>query len=144
MPSTVWDNRRNPTITNSGSTLPFIQQTVATVTESDGINPPRTNSYSYAGGFYDGSRREFSGFAVVTNTDATLRTTVSYFHTGGGRNYSTLGEYNDAGNFAKRGMAYRVETYGNDSLLYQVVVNQIDQTNFNNGTRFFPFISQTF
>src|SRR6185437_15196989 len=42
-------------------------------------------------------------------------TTVNYFHTGGGRNYSTLGEYQDtnsvSGNFAKSGMAYRIETY---------------------------------
>ncbi len=144
VPSTAWDNRSNPNNANSGSTLPFVQYTVASVTESDGINPPQTNSYSYAGGYFDGSRREFSGFAVVTNIDPTLRTTVSYFHTGGGRNYSALGEYNDAGNFAKRGMAYRVETYGNDSLLYHVVVNQVDQTNYNNSTRFFPFISQTF
>jgi RHS repeat-associated protein len=143
-PSTVWDNRKDPTVSNSGSTLPFVQYTVATITESDGVNPLRTNSYSYAGGFYDGGRREFSGFAVVTNTDATLRTTVTYFHTGGGRNYSALGEYLDAGNFAKRSMAYRVETYGNDNNLYKVVVNQVDQTNFNNGTRFFPFVSQSF
>ena len=144
LPSTVWDNRSNPANNNSGSTLPFIQQTVATVVESDGLNPPRTNSYSYAGGFYDGSRHELSGFAVVTNIDATLRTTVTYFHTGGGRNYSTLGEYQDTGNFAKRGMAYRVEVYGNDSLLYHVAVNQVDQANYNNGTRFFPFISKSF
>jgi RHS repeat-associated protein len=144
VPSTVWDNRSNPTNANSGSTLPFVQYTVATVTEFDGINPARTNSYSYAGGYFDGSRREFAGFAVVTNTDATLRTTVTYFHTGGGRNYASLGEYQDAGNFAKRGMAYRIETYGNDSSLYKVVINQIDQTNFNNNTRFFPFISQSF
>jgi RHS repeat-associated protein len=144
VPSTAWDNRKDPTSAASGSTLPFPQYTVATVIESDGINPPRTNLYSYAGGFYDGGRHEFSGFAVVTNIDATLRTTVTYFHTGGGRNYSALGEYQDSGNFAKRGMAYRIETYGNDSLLYKVVVNQIDQTNFNNGTRFFPFVSQMF
>lgn len=144
VPSTLWDNRSNPTTANSGSTLPFVQYTVARLVKSDGINPAFTNSYSYAGGFYDGGRREFSGFAVVTNTDPTLRTTITYFHTGGGRNYSSLGEYHDGGNFAKRGMPYRIETYGNDASLYKVVVNQVDQTNFNNGTRFFPFVSQTF
>ena len=143
VPSTVWDNRSNPTNANSGSTLPFVQQTVAAVTESDGINPPRTNSYSYAGGFYDGGRREFSGFAVVTNTDATLRTTVTYFHTGGGRNYSALGEYQDAGSFAKRGMACRIETYGNDNELYHVQVNQVDQASLGNA-RYFPFVTLTF
>ena len=75
---------------------------------------------------------------MVTNVDPTLRTTVTYFHTGGGRNYSALGEYQDAGNFAKRGMAYRIESYGNDSLLYHVVVNQVDQTNFKSAPASFP------
>ena len=119
----------------------------AAVTESDGINPPQTTTYGYAGGFFDGVRREFHGFAVVTNTDPTLRTTVTYFHTGGGRNYSALGEYQDtnsvAGNFAKSGMAYRIETYGNDNELYHVQVNQVDQTSLGNG-RYFPFTPLTF
>jgi len=142
-PSTVWNNLRDPSNTNSGSTLPFPQYTVASVTESDGINPPRTNAYSYAGGYFDGSRREFSGFAVVTNVDPTLRTTVTYFHTGGGRNYSTLGEYQDSGNFAKRGMPCRIETYGNDNNLYHVTVSQVNQAGLGNG-RYFPFTQLTF
>ena len=145
-PSTAYDNRKDPTVANSASTLPFVQYTVATVTEYDGINPPRTNSYSYGGGFYDGVRREFRGFAVVTNTDPTLRSTVTYFHTGGGRNYSALGEYQDGGNFAKSGRAYRTESYGTDGLLYKMVINQVDQTNIGSSTypRYFPFVSQTF
>jgi RHS repeat-associated protein len=147
--STTWDNRTDPTDPNSGSRMPFPMQTVASVTESDGINPPRTNTYSYAGGFYDGVRREFQGFAVVTNIDPTLRMTVTYFHTGGGRNYSSLGEYQDtnsatgAGNFAKAGMAYRIETYGNNNKLYNVVVNQINQASLGNG-RYFPFTQLKF
>jgi RHS repeat-associated protein len=143
LPSTAYPNYRDPANTNSGSTLPFPQYTVATVIKSDGINPPRTNSYGYGGGFYDGSRREFAGFAVVTNTDPTLRKTVTYFHTGGGRNYSALGEYQDSNNFAKRGKPYRIETYGNDNNLYKVVVSQVNQTSFANG-RYFPFVQLTF
>lgn len=151
-PSTSYDNRKDPTVANSGSILPFVQQTVASVTTSDGVNAARTTSYGYAGGFFDGSRREFAGFAVVTNTEplamgATIgRKTITYFHQGGGRDYSTLGEYLDAGNFAKRGMPYRIETWGNDSptpLLYHMVINQVDQTSLGNA-RFFPFTSQTF
>ncbi|MGH7952438.1 MAG: toxin TcdB middle/N-terminal domain-containing protein, partial [Limisphaerales bacterium] len=147
--STTWDNRTDPTDPNSGSRMPFPMQTVASVTESDGINPLRTNTYNYAGGFYDGVRREFHGFAVVTNTDPTLRTMVTYFHTGGGRNYSSLGEYQDtnsatgAGNFAKAGMAYRIETYGNNNKLYNVVVNQINQASLGNGC-YFPFVQLQF
>lgn len=148
-PSTAYDNRVDTTNPNSVSHMPFPRQVAATVTTSDGINPPQTTTYSYAGGFYDGVRREFHGFAVVTNTDPTLRTTVTYFHTGGGRNYSALGEYQDtnsttgAGNFAKAGMAYRVEMYGNDNELYHVQVNQIDQASLGNG-RYFPFTTLTF
>jgi len=71
---------------------------------------------------------------VVTETDPTLRSTVTYFHTGGGRNYTALGEYQDTnsstglGNFAKMGMPYRVEEYGNDANLYHLQVNQVNQT----------------
>ena len=145
-PSTVWDNRKYPTDTNSYSLLPFPKQTVTTIIEYDGINLPRTNSYSYAGGFYDGSRREFHGFAVVTNIDASLRKTITYFHQGGGRDYSALGEIADPGSFAKEGMAYRTESYGTDALLYKMVINQVDQTNIGTSTypRYFPFVSQTF
>jgi RHS repeat-associated protein len=146
-PSTAYDNRVDPTNPNSVSHMPFPHQVTAAVTASDGINPPQTTTYGYAGGFFDGVRREFHGFAVVSATDPTLRTTVTYFHTGGGRNYSALGEYQDtnsvAGNFAKSGMAYRVETYGNDNKLYHVQVNQVDQTSLGNG-RYFPFTTLTF
>jgi len=148
-PSTAYDNRVDPTNPNSVSHMPFPRQVTAAVTASDGINPPQTTTYGYGGGFFDGVRREFHGFAVVTNTDSTLRTTVTYFHTGGGRNYSALGEYQDtnsttgAGNFAKSGKAWRTETYGNDNELYHVQINQVDQTSLGNG-RYFPFTTLTF
>ena len=141
--STTCPNYRDPANTNSGSLLPFPQQVVANVAEYDGINSPRTNSYGYAGGFYDGNRREFHGFAVVTNTDASLRKTVTYFHQGGGQSRTNLGEYLDPANFAKEGMPYRVETYGNDNNLYSVAVSQINQTGLGNG-RYFPFVQLTF
>ena len=149
-PSTAYDNRTDPTQPNSGSRMPFPRYVTSTVTAIDGVNPARTTTYGYAGGYFDGVHREFHGFAMVTNIDPTLRMTVTYFHTGGGRNNPNLGEYQDPGNFAKSGMAYRTETYGNDNLLYKVVVNQIDQVDLSyvNGSttyaRYFPFISQTF
>ena len=146
-PSTAYDNRVDPTNPNSVSHMPYPHQVTATVTVNDGINPPQTTTYGYAGGFFDGFRREFHGFAVVSVTDPTLRTTVNYFHTGGGRNYSTLGEYQDTnsttGNFAKSGMAYRIETYGNDNNLYHVTVNQVNQASLGNG-RYFPFTLLSF
>ncbi len=94
-PSTAYDNRVDTSNSNSVSHMPFPRYVTATVTMSDGVNPSQTTTYGYGGGYYDGARREFHGFAVVTDTDPTLRSTVTYFHTGGGRNYSTLGEYQD-------------------------------------------------
>jgi len=147
-PSTAYDNRTDPTSATSGSHMPFPKYVTATVTESDGVNPPQMTTYGYGGGYYDGPRREFHGFAVVTNTDPTLRSTVTYFHTGGGRNYAALGEYQDTnsttglGNFAKAGMPYRVETYGNDGELYHVTINQVNQDSLGNA-RYFPFTDLT-
>ena len=148
-PSTAYDNRVDNTNPNSVSHMPFPRYVTASVAESDGVNPLQTTTYGYGGGYYDGVRREFHGFAVVTNTDPTLRSTVTYFHTGGGRNYAALGEYQDTnstnglGNFAKAGLAYRVETYGNDGELYHVQVNQISQTSLGNA-RYFPFMALSF
>lgn len=148
-PSTAYDNRVDPTSATSGSHMPFPHYVTATVTASDGINSPQVTTYGYGGGYYDGPRREFHGFAVVTNTDPTLRSTVTYFHTGGGRNYAALGEYQDTnsttglGNFAKAGIPYRIETYGNDGELYHVTINQINQDSLGNA-RYFPFTALTF
>jgi RHS repeat-associated protein len=149
-PSTAYDNSRVPGSPNLGSELPFIMQTVASVTEFDGVNPARTTGYGYAGGFYDGVRREFHGFALVTVTNPPSpiaapynRRTVHYFHQGGGQSRTNLGEYLDPGNFAKDGMAYRTETYGNDNNLYHVTVNQVNQASLGNG-RYFPFTQLTF
>jgi len=150
LPSTAYPNYRDPNNPNGGSLLPFPKQTVATVTESDGINPSRTTSYGYAGGFYDGVRREFHGFAVVTVTNppepiaaSFNRRTVHYFHQGGGQSRTNLGEYLDPANFAKEGMPFRVETYGNDNNLYHVAVSQVNQASLGNG-RYFPFVALTF
>jgi len=147
-PSTAYDNRVDTSNPNSVSHMPFPRYVTVTVTETDGVNSPQTTTYGYGGGYYDGPRREFHGFAVVTNTDPTLRTTVTYFHTGGGRNYGALGEYEDtnsdgSGCFAKAGMPYRIETYGNDGELYHVQINQVNQDSLGNA-RYFPFTDLTF
>jgi RHS repeat-associated protein len=147
--SSAYDNRVDPTSASSVSHMPFPRQVVSAVAESDAVNPAQVTSYNYAAGYYDGPRREFHGFGVVTETDPTLRSTVTYFHTGGGRNYTALGEYQDTnsstglGNFAKMGMPYRVEEYGNDANLYHLQVNQVNQTSLGNG-RYFPFTALTF
>jgi RHS repeat-associated protein len=69
--------------------------------------------------------------------------TKHYFHQGGGRDNSAIGEYQDSGAFAKEGMEYRTETYGNDGNLYHVTVNQINQSYLGSG-RYFPYVQLTF
>ena len=149
-PSTAYNNLLNPSNPSLGSVLPFIYQTVASVTESDGVNTNRTTRYGYSGGYYNGPRREFHGFATVsvTNPPSPIsapynRVTVHYFHQGGGQDQSSIGEYQDSGAFAKQGMEFRTESYGNDGNLYHVTVNQINQTSWGNG-RYFPYVQLTF
>ena len=46
--------------------LPFVVQTVETITKDGGVGFPRlVNYYSYSGGFYDKTEREFRGFGNV-------------------------------------------------------------------------------
>ena len=149
-PSTAYNNLSAPNNPSSGSVLPFIYQTVASVTETDGVNTNRTTSYGYTGGYYNGPRREFHGFAIVTVTNPPSpisapysRVAVHYFHQGGGQDYSTVGEYQDSGAFAKEGMEFRTESYGNDGNLYHVTVNQINQQSLGNG-RYFPYVQLSF
>jgi sugar lactone lactonase YvrE len=95
-PSTAWDNRQDPTDVNSGKLLSFPIQTVASVTENDGVNTNRTTAYTYSGGFYDGNRHEFAGFAKVTETDPSNRQQIYFYHQGGGQDRMALGGYVDA------------------------------------------------
>ena len=101
-PSTTWDNRENPTDVNSGKLLPFPIQTVASLTENDGVNTNRTTSYTYAGGFYDAIRQEFAGFAKVTETDASNRQQIYFYHQGGGQDQMASGGATDGTNAVAR------------------------------------------
>lgn len=97
-PSTSWDNRKDPTDVNSGKSLPFPIQTVSAVTGNDGVNTNRSTTYVYEGGFYDGNRREFAGFAKVTETDPANRKQVYFYHQGGGQDRMAIGGTTDGTN----------------------------------------------
>jgi len=64
--STALDN----TDTNGKKRLPFPIQVVTQVDQSDGMGNTVTTTYSYKGGMYDATEREFRGFREVTVTDA--------------------------------------------------------------------------
>lgn len=144
-PSTTWDNRKNTSDPNSERLLPFVVQTATSVSASDGVNAARTSNYGYSGGFFNGIRQEFEGFACVTNTDPSNRKMIYYFHQGGGRDDAVHGEYQDTvtGAFAKKGFPYRIESYGTDNKLYSATINQVNVADLGNGI-YFPFTQLTF
>ena len=65
--------------------LPFIVQTVSSVTLDDGLGVregenPSTTSYTYSGGLYDYGDREFRGFEYATQTNPDGTTVKTKFH----------------------------------------------------------------
>ena len=151
--STIYDNRDrdwtgDPWTAGAKSLLPFPVYVVTSVTVSDGIvdndpNNDQKTTYGYRGGMFDPVKREFRGFNCVSMTDAQGTTTTNYFHQGGGRDGRTKGEYLDAGSFAKKGIPYRVELWGNDNKLYKLTLNKVDEVPLHANGYCFPFISQT-
>ncbi len=66
-PSSVYDNCID--IGGKDTCLPFVVQTVSTVTTNDGNGNSSIKSYTYSGGYYDYAEREFRGFQNVKSQD---------------------------------------------------------------------------
>ncbi len=71
-PSSAWPNNQK---------LPFVLQTVSSITANDGNGNASTTGYSYSDGYYDLASREFRGFANVTQTLPNLATVKSQYYT---------------------------------------------------------------
>ena len=143
VPATRWDNRESTNSLNGRRLLQFPFSTVASVSVSDGLYPSNTTTYTYDGGMWSSARREFNGFASATVTDPLGGATKHWFHQAGGRDNSSLGEYQDTtNNFAKRGFPFRLETRGTNGQLYNLLLNKVEEAVLDGGRRF-PFISQT-
>ncbi|HEX6882464.1 MAG TPA: toxin TcdB middle/N-terminal domain-containing protein [Planctomycetota bacterium] len=118
-PSGTVDNHQEPWTTelerfqDNVGLLPFPVQTVRTVSEIDEMDPLASSSttYSYAGGFYDTSSREFRGFWRVIEEGLFGEKKITYFHQGGGRDDAENGEWEDTSK-AKAGLPYRTEILG--------------------------------
>jgi len=69
-----------PSSAYTNTLLPFIVQTVSSIEVNDGLGILSTVGYTYSGGYYDASDREFRGFqeAMQTNPDGT--TVERLFH----------------------------------------------------------------
>lgn len=69
-----------PSSAYSNTLLPFIVQTVSSVTANDGLGLASTTSYTYSGGFYSYGEREFRGFQYSRATDLAGAYTETYYH----------------------------------------------------------------
>ncbi|MBI5388209.1 MAG: glycohydrolase toxin TNT-related protein [Verrucomicrobia bacterium] len=142
-PSTQYDNRESTNSTNSRRLLPFPIYTVSAVSVADGFYPSNTTTYAYEGGMWSPARREFHGFAHVTARDPLGATNGYWFHQAGGRDNSALGEYQDSTNsIGKKGLPFRVETFGTNGQPYKLVLNKVEENVETNGHRF-PYVNQT-
>ena len=148
LPSTKYDNTdrtwtNDPWLEGAKSLLPFPEYTVSSIVVNDGFGNTATNTYAYKHGFFDPVSREFRGFNSVAVTDPYGAKTVTYFHQSGGFNDASDGEYDDPGSFSKKGMPYRVETWGTNGLLYQLVLNKVVENVLNTNGWYFPYTAQT-
>jgi RHS repeat-associated protein len=116
--------------------------TVTSVQEGDSIRTVGTTTYSYTGGFYDTTWREFRGFAEVMETDPLGTVTYTYFLQGGGLNFSAYGEYQDSR--FKAGMPWDIETYGSDGQFYRQTFNIVDQVRVDPNGVYFPYVTKSF
>jgi RHS repeat-associated protein len=135
-PSTVYNNSDGVR-----PRLPFPIYTVTSVSTSDSHGNSGATTYEYLGGYYNITHRDFSGFAVVTETDPLGAYTRTWFHQGGGTNATALGEFNDS--FSKARMPFRTEEYGSDDKLYSRTVHCVDEVKIHNSGVYFPFVRQT-
>ncbi len=148
-PSTHYDNRdrawsgNDPWAAGAKALLPYVVQTVASVTVNGGLDGRQTTTYTYANGFHDAATREFRGFARSEVTDPLGTKTITLFHQGGGRDFAAEGEFQDANSDAKKGIPFCIETWGSDEKLYSRTLNKVEETVLHQSGWVFPYISQT-
>ncbi len=117
---------------NSGN-LPLVIQTLSSVTVNDGNGTTATSQYTYQGGWFDFTSREFRGFNQVTATDPVGTTTTTWFYQGN----PALNE-----SYALKGRPLQTQTADRNGNLYGQTVNTWSTTTpFTNTT--FPELIQT-
>lgn len=122
--------------------LPLPLYTVTSVNVQDGIRAGNNWAYTYEGGLYDTTWREFRGFAEVSETDYLGRQTRTFFYQGGGLNFAPSGEYQDSR--FKAGMPWDIETWGSDGQLYHQTINVVNQLQVDANGVYFPYVMNCF
>ncbi len=77
LPSSSYDNCID--IDGKNVCLPFIVQTVSSISVNDGNGNISTTNYTFSGGYYDAEDREFRGFDYVMATDPAGTSTETWF-----------------------------------------------------------------
>ncbi len=116
--------------------LPLNIPTVYQISVNDNNGNTGTTTYSYQGGtyFFNGNTdRKFAGFNKVVETDPVRNTTTTYYHQGNVSD-SSRGEYNDSE--WKIGKPYRTEIADSAGNLYSKTINQWDDFDLGNGSKF--------
>ena len=125
--SSAWPNNQK---------LPFIVQTVLSVSASDGNGNTSTTNYSYSGGYYDLKSREFRGFSDVTKTLQDGTTVHSKFIT----DYIYDGQTRLDG-YIYKGLMYDQLTTGPDHISVHQMNHFLDHP--PSSTTHFPWLTET-
>lgn len=125
--------------------LPYVMDTVSSVTNDGGLasSPVVSYSYAYEGGKYYFANpfdRRFAGFAGVTRTDSSGNRVKTFYHQGDATNGNN-GEYADE--IAKAGKPYRIDTTDASGHLYSEEVNWWDAATTAGGSRFVKLLRKT-
>ena len=142
-PSTQYKDINNNSLNPK---LPFIVQTVNSISTSDSINNVSIkNTYIYSDGSYfinptNVFDRKFTGFGLVTSTDSVGNVTKTYYHQGNTTN-DAFGEYDDQ--ISKAGKVYSVEEYDNAGHLYRLTVDKWDRFNIGTNHDFIKLARET-
>ncbi len=131
--------------TGANNAVPYVVQTLNTITTNDGFGTTGTTTYTYSGGTYyfnplGYTTKKFAGFKEITATDAAGNVTKTYYHTGNGTD-TIHGEYADM--YTKIGEPYRVEQYDASGHLFTVTINKWDDFNIGLNHDFVKLIRST-
>lgn len=111
--------------------LPHPTYVVSSIQRSDGFSS-ETYTYTFQSGYYDRKEREFRGFATSTAIDPLGTKMVSKNH-----------QATDPADYGKQGIAWNIQTWGDDGALYKEVYNRVTLRSMHSGKAVFPYISQT-
>ncbi len=140
-PTTKYVTGASSTLLNAN--LPFVIDTVSTITKSDNVSPTSTQTFSYEGGqqyFAGALDRKMAGFAKVVSTDTASNTTSVFYHQGDSSSSST-GEYND--DVFKIGKVYRTEVADSSGNIYSKTINKWDEATSTTSSSTFVNLAQT-